>query len=69
MLVTSCGIKVKRYVHKDGGLVEIEELTPEERARAATEIALTYLNTLYRGKAVFERMEEDPNEERIRSGA
>ena len=26
---------------------------PEEKARAATQIALTYLNELYRGKAVF----------------
>ena len=63
MLVTKSGIKVVSYVHTADGLKDFDELAPEDKARAATEIALTYLNTLYRGKAVFERMEEDPNEE------
>ena len=30
-----------------------QNLAPEEKARAATAIMLTYMNELYRGKAVF----------------
>ena len=53
MLVTKDGIKVISYVHTERGLVDMDDLAPEEKARAATQIALTYLNELYRGKAVF----------------
>ena len=54
MLTTKDGIKVISFVHTERGLVNVDELAPEEKARAATQIALTYLNELYRGKAVFE---------------
>lgn len=54
MLVTKSGIKVISYVHTERGLVDVDELTPEERTRAATEIKLRWMNELYRGKAVFE---------------
>lgn len=53
MLVTKDGIKVVRLIHTERGLVDMDDLVPEEKARAATQIALTYLNELYRGKAVF----------------
>lgn len=53
MLVTKDGIRVISFVHTERGLVEMDDLAPEERARAATEIKLRYLNELYRGKAVF----------------
>ena len=54
MLVTKDGIKVISFVHTERGLVDVDELTPEEKSRAATEIKLKWLNELYRGKAVFE---------------
>lgn len=53
MLVTKSGIRVISYVHTGRGLVDVDDLAPEEKARAATEIKLNYLNELYRGKAVF----------------
>ncbi len=54
MITTSNGIHVIRYVHKDGGLVDIDELTPEDRLEAAKQIKLTWLNGLFQGRAVFE---------------
>ncbi len=53
MLVTKDGIKVVRLIHTERGLVDMDDLAPEEKARAATAIMLTYMNELYRGKAVF----------------
>ena len=41
------------YVHTERGLVDVDELTPEEKQRAATEIKLKWMNELYRGKAWF----------------
>ena len=54
MLVTKNGIRVVSYVHTERGLIDFDDLAPEEQARAATAIKQTYLNELYRGKAVFE---------------
>lgn len=52
-LVTKYGIRVVSYVHTDQGLVEFDDLTPEQKQKAATELKLRYMNDLYRGKAVF----------------
>ncbi len=46
-------ITVKSYVHYRGGLVEFKDLPPEDRERAATELALKYFNTLFAGRATF----------------
>ena len=54
ILVTKDGIKVISYVHTKQGLVDMDDLAPDEKARAATAIRLEYMNELYRGKAVFE---------------
>ena len=54
VLVTKSGIRVISYVHTERGLVDFDELAPEEQTRAATAIKLKYMNELYRGKAVFE---------------
>ena len=54
MLATKREIRVISYVHTGRGLVDFDELAPEEQARAATAIKLKYLNAMYRGKAVFE---------------
>lgn len=67
MLVTKSGIKVIRYVHTEQGLADIDDLTPEQKTEAATKIALTYLNELYRGKAVFEA--EGGADRRVGAGA
>jgi len=53
MLVTKNGIRVVSFVHKDGALVDLDDLGPEDKARAATELRTIWMNELYRGKAVF----------------
>lgn len=53
-MVASNGIRVISYVHTERGLVDVDDLTPEEKSRAATEIKTTWLNELFRGKAAFE---------------
>ena len=54
MLITKSGIRVISYVHTERGLVEMDELTPEEKIRAATEIKLQVLRGFYAGQAEFE---------------
>ena len=46
-------IKVISYVHTADGLVNFEDLTPEQKRRAATALKIEYMNALYRGKATF----------------
>ena len=46
-------ITVKSYVHYRGELVEFDDLPPDVKQKAATELALRYFNTLFAGKAVF----------------
>ena len=65
MIVTKHGIKVVAYVHTADGLKDVdEELTPEQRKKLANHIKCTWLNHLYRGKAVFFPEEEGPGDER-----
>lgn len=52
-MVTKRGITVISYVHTARGLVDFEELTPEEKTEAATALKLEWMNTLYRGVAKF----------------
>ena len=54
-MTTKHGIHVVSYVHTDQGLVNFEDLTPEQKTEAATRIKIDYLNTLYAGKATFEK--------------
>lgn len=52
-------ITVISYVRrKSGETVRFEDLTPEERVKAATWIKTTWLNELYRGVATFYPVEE-----------
>ena len=54
MIVTKHGIKVVAYVHTADGLKDVDEdLTPEQRKKLADHVKCTWLNYLYRGKAVF----------------
>ena len=46
-------ITVISYVHKGGELVRFDDLTEEEKVRAATELKIRWLNGLFDGKAVF----------------
>lgn len=65
MIVTKHGIKVVAYVHTADGLKDVdEELTPEQRKKLANHIKCTWLNHLYRGKAVFYPEEKGPEDER-----
>lgn len=52
-------IIVKAYVKTaDGGEVDVDTLTPEQKRAFATQMKITYLNALFRGQAVFRRAEE-----------
>ena len=52
-------IIVKAYVKTaDGGEVDVDTLTPEQKREFATQMKITYLNALFRGQAVFYRAGE-----------
>ena len=52
-------IIVKAFVKTaDGGEVDVDTLTPEQKREFATQMKITYLNALFRGQAVFRRAEE-----------
>lgn len=52
-------IIVKAYVKTaNGGEVDVDTLTPEQKREFATQMKITYLNALFRGQAVFRRAEE-----------
>lgn len=52
-------IIVKAYVKTaDGGEVDVDTLTPEQKREFATQMKITYLNALFRGQAVFRRADE-----------
>ena len=52
-------IKTVSYVHSaDGGLIPFDDLTPEQKQKAATQLKLTFLNELFRGRAEFFITEE-----------
>lgn len=52
-------ILVKAYVKTaDGGEVDVDTLTAEQKREFATQMKITYLNALFRGQAVFHRAGE-----------
>ena len=51
-------ITVRTWVHKDGELTEVCELSPDEQKEVATQLKLKWLNALYAGKAKFEKAPE-----------
>lgn len=51
-------IEVHSWVTVNGQEVEVSSLSPEMRRKVATELKLRYLNTLFRGEAVFWAAEE-----------
>ena len=51
-------IKTVSYVHAGGRLVNIDDLSAEQRQKLATWLKTTYLNNLYAGRAVFRHAEE-----------
>ena len=56
-------IIVKAYVKTaDGGEVDVDTLTPEQKREFATQMKITYLNALFRGQAVFYRASEGKGE-------
>ncbi len=53
-MTTKSGIRVESYVQTaDGGLVNFDELTPDQRTRCATALKLRLLGELFRGRAEF----------------
>ena len=46
-------IKVVSYVHKGDELVRFEDLSQEDREKAATELKVRWLNAMFDGRAVF----------------
>lgn len=47
-------IRVEAFVRTaDGGEINIDELSPEKREEVGSQLLVTYMNALFRGKAVF----------------
>lgn len=46
-------IKTVGYIQVNGKIVDTRTLTPQQAEYVGTQIALTLLNTTYRGRAVF----------------
>ena len=46
-------IQVRAFVTVGDREVDVDTLSPEMRRRLATELKLKYMNTLFRGQAVF----------------
>ena len=46
-------ITVRTWVHKDGELVQVKDLSPEDRQKVATWIKLNWCNAIFAGQAVF----------------
>ena len=61
-MVTKSGIRVESYVHdaKTGELIAFDDLTPEQKTKAATELKCRYINELFRGKGVTVRPMDEP---------
>lgn len=53
-------IKTVSFVHIGDRLVNTDDLNDEQHRRLATWLKMTYLNTLFRGKAIF--FESAPSE-------
>lgn len=51
-------IRTESFIRVNGELVRFDTLPEELKREAATKIKLTYMNELYRGKAVFEARKE-----------
>lgn len=62
-MMTKSGIRVDSYVMgKDGELINFDDLTPEQRVKASTELKEKLLNSLFAGKATFSKeYEGDPD--------
>ena len=48
-------IKVRSFVHKGDELVNVDALSPQDQVELATRLKISWLNSLYRGQATFER--------------
>lgn len=53
-------IRVEAFVTVNGQKVNIDTLSQEKRSEIGAVLKVTYLNALFRGKAVF-RIEEESN--------
>lgn len=51
-------IRTESFIRVNGALARFDTLPEELKREAATQIKLTYMNELYRGKAVFEARKE-----------
>ena len=51
-------IRTESFIRVNGALARFDTLPEELKREAATKIKLTYMNELYRGKAVFEARKE-----------
>ena len=51
-------IRTESFIRVNGALVRFDTLPEELKREAATKIKCTYMNELYRGKAVFEARKE-----------
>lgn len=57
-------IRVEAYVTVNGVETNVDDLTPEQRHKLSIWLKTTYLNALWRGKAVFfEQVTKETGEE------
>ena len=52
-------INTVSYVHVGDQLVRFDDLSQEQKAKAATALKLAYLNAMFQGKAKFYVAQED----------
>ena len=52
-------IRTESFIRVNGALVRFDTLPEELKREAATKIKCTYMNELYRGKAVFEAITKE----------
>lgn len=52
-------IKAVSFVHVGDKLVNTDDMNDEQRRRLATWLKITYLNTLFQGKAEFFEVEDN----------
>ena len=58
-MTTKHGITVGSYVQTADGLVNFDDLAPEQKTKAATQLKASYLNAMYAGRAVFTAEERE----------
>lgn len=63
MAIRAEDIRVVSYITAGGEPVALDALPQETRARVARQLLLTFLNSLFRGEAVFEEVRKNDGDQ------